>query len=287
MSGPKLVSAAARSSVRAAVVNMVCRAAPAKKRSSTASANSSARAEWTTAAAGSPLSLALAPQVRIPGEEGRRIDGGGQGTGPFFVVRRCLVVAGVCRSKTEVHQGQQLDVEVTCFEGQIVAEHGLVTDAVAVAAHQVDRGHRLMRPATERRIVQDTRERKCLLTALLGDVQIALLPSDVGCDPEQSRQQRMLHPSGQAERLVDEAQQVDPQAVVCLMGNHDGQPEQIFTRSTRAQERVGAPDFGEVGVESASRGALVRGHFTCVRAVGQRESPVAMLASQRPDGRFG
>ena len=71
------------------------------------------------------------------------------------------------------------------------------------------------------------------------------------------------------------------------MGNHDRQPEQILTRSTRAQECVGAPDFGEVGVETASRTALVWGHFTGVRVVGQRQSPVAMLASQRRHGRFG
>ena len=97
----------------------------------------------------------------------------------------------------------------------------------------------------------------------------------------------MLHLADQDERLVDEAHQVDPQAVVGVMGEHDGQPEQALTRFGRAQERVGAANVGEVGVEATPRAALVRGDFSGVRAFGQRERPVAMLLAECFHRRLG
>ena len=71
------------------------------------------------------------------------------------------------------------------------------------------------------------------------------------------------------------------------MGEHDGQPEQALTRPARAQERVGAPDVGEVGVEATPRAALVRRDFSRIRVFGQRERPAAMLLAQRFHQRFG
>ena len=144
-----------------------------------------------------------------------------------------------------------------------------------------------MRRASEGGVAQGPRERECLLAALLGGVQFAALPSEIGRDPEESSQKWMLHLADKAERLVDEAHQVDPQAMDGVMGKHDGQPEQILNRPVGAQERVGASDVGEVGVEATPRTALVRRYFRRIRVFGERERPTGVLPSQRVHERLG
>ena len=94
-----------------------------------------------------------------------------------------------------------------------MGEQALIEGTIAVAADEVDHGHRLVRGAPEGWVAQGPRERERLLAALLGGGQFAAQPSEVGRDPEESSQQRMLHLADKAERLVDEAHQVDPQAV--------------------------------------------------------------------------
>ena len=220
MSGPKLDGAATGSPVRAAVVSMVCRAQPAKKRSSTSSANSSARAEWTTAAAGSPSARRSPLRYDTPAKERRRADSGRQCAHPFFVVRRCLVVAGVGRGETQVSQGQKLGIEVAGLDGQIVGSScphrghghrrracGMTTAIASCAAHPSVGSPRASASA-------NACSQRCSAVASSprGHPKLAAIP--------RSRATKwMLHLAGEAERLVDEAHQVDSAGG----GRRDGQ----------------------------------------------------------------
>ena len=127
---------------------------------------------------------------------------------------------------------------------------------------------------------QEIAEVQCLLAVPLGQRQVAALPAEVRGDSEQPDPEGIVDVRDPLQRLVDQADEIDEEPVVGVVGEHDRQADQLVGALVVAQPGVGGPEVREVDVEAAPCRSLLGRRVGDKQRLGEPYGPAGVTLRQ-------